>query len=87
MVLISFELVRQLITALIQPSGAAAVALVLPFDSGLKGTIAVPFFYWIISIFIIAVVHEFSHGIVARAHNIKIKSSGFAFLSIIITEA
>jgi len=36
--------------------------------------------HWIIIIFIIALVHEFSHGIFARLNNIKIKSSGFAFL-------
>ncbi|MDP7520727.1 MAG: site-2 protease family protein [Candidatus Pacearchaeota archaeon] len=41
-----------------------------------------PFFfaYFIISILIIATVHEFAHGIFARSYNIKIKSTGFAFL-------
>jgi len=44
----------------------------------------VPFFYFIVSIFIIATVHEFSHGVVARLFNVKVKSSGFAFLSVIV---
>lgn len=38
------------------------------------------FVYFIISIVIVASVHEFSHGIFARRYKIKIKSTGFAFL-------
>ncbi len=84
MAIITFELVKSAFGLFTQPQAAAAVALVLPFQTGLSGIIAVPFFYWIISIFIIAVVHEFSHGVVARLHKLKINSSGFAFLSILI---
>jgi len=43
-----------------------------------------PFWYWILAIFIIALVHEFAHGIVARAHDIKIKNTGLVFLGPII---
>lgn len=38
------------------------------------------FTYWIIAIAVIAVFHEFSHGIVARRYGIKIKTTGFGFL-------
>ncbi|MEM4647826.1 MAG: site-2 protease family protein [Candidatus Pacearchaeota archaeon] len=38
------------------------------------------FIYWIIIILIIAVSHEFAHGIFARAYDIKLKSTGFGFL-------
>jgi len=38
------------------------------------------FTYWILAIAIIAIVHEGFHGIYARLHNIKIKSTGFGFL-------
>jgi len=38
------------------------------------------FTYWIVVLAIAAVSHEFFHGIFARARNIKIKSTGFAFL-------
>lgn len=38
------------------------------------------FTYWIIIIAIIAIPHEFAHGIYARLANIKIKSTGFGFL-------
>ena len=38
------------------------------------------FTYWIIVIAIIAVGHEFAHGIFARFYNIRVKSTGFGFL-------
>lgn len=38
------------------------------------------FTYWIVVIAIIAVSHEFAHGIFARLNNIKVKSTGFGFL-------
>ena len=82
MIFICFFLVKDLIPAITEPEAAAGVGLVLPIKA--KGVFFVPFFYWIISIFVIAVVHEFSHGLVARAHNLKVKSSGFAFLGLIV---
>ena len=42
------------------------------------------FTYWIIAILIVAVVHEFSHGIFAKFHGLRIKSTGFAFLGPIL---
>lgn len=82
MAVIVISLIHNLWNIFTAPEAAAGVALVLPFK--VKGGFYVPFFYWIISIFIIAFVHEFSHGIYARHHGIKIKSSGFAFLNILI---
>src|SRR3989344_1207606 len=38
------------------------------------------FTYWIIIIAIIAVSHEFAHGIFAKLNKIKIKATGFGFL-------
>ena len=38
------------------------------------------FTYWVIAIFLLAVVHEGCHGIFSRLNNIKIKSTGFGFL-------
>jgi len=82
MIAISYGLISNIFAFFTKPEAASGVGLVLPVKG--KGIFYVPFFYWIISIFIIAVVHEFSHGWIARAHNIKVKSSGFAFLGIII---
>ncbi|HME86935.1 MAG TPA: site-2 protease family protein [Candidatus Nanoarchaeia archaeon] len=80
MIFIAFELIRSLVISFITPQ-ASGVALVLPFK--VQGGFYVPFMYWIISIFIIAVIHEFSHGVVARVHKTPVKSSGFAFLGLI----
>jgi len=82
MAFLSFSLIHNLFVLFTRPEAAPGVGLVLPFR--VRGAFFVPFFYWIISIFIIALVHEFSHGIVARVHNLKIKSSGFAFLGILV---
>ena len=78
MVLISYGLVNNIFVLFTKPEASPGVGLVLPVKA--KGIFYVPFFYWIISIFVIAVVHEFSHGLVARANNLKVKSSGFAFV-------
>lgn len=82
MVGIAFLLIQNLWKIIFVPSIAPGVGLVLPFK--VKGAFYVPFFYWILSIFIIAVVHEFAHGVMARVHNMKVKSSGFAFLGVIL---
>jgi membrane-associated protease RseP (regulator of RpoE activity) len=37
------------------------------------------FIYWIIILAVIAITHEFMHGIFMRRHDIKIKSTGFGF--------
>jgi membrane-associated protease RseP (regulator of RpoE activity) len=38
------------------------------------------FTYWIISIAIVAICHEFMHGVFARFYDVKLKSTGFGFL-------
>ncbi|MDP2750001.1 MAG: site-2 protease family protein [Nanoarchaeota archaeon] len=79
---IVFFLVKNLIQLFLIPTAKPAIGLVLPFK--VKGTFFVPFFYWLICIFIIALVHEFSHGVVARTYGIKVKSSGLAFMAILL---
>ncbi len=37
------------------------------------------FMYWVIILAVIAISHEFAHGIFMRRYNIKIKSTGFGF--------
>lgn len=63
--------------------------LVLPLktQAGLDGAVPifyVPFWYWIIALFILVVVHEFAHGVIAERFNIKVKSSGFAFGALLL---
>ena len=80
MAVISGSLFYSLFILFKTPEAVAGVGLVLPVP--IKGAFYVPFFYWIISIFILAIVHEASHGIFARLNGMKIKSSGFAFMNL-----
>ncbi len=63
------------------------LALVLPSPfsqpSMGPGYFAVPFWYWIISIALLALIHEGFHGIMAAREKVKIKSLGIGFLAII----
>nr|MBA4405451.1 hypothetical protein [Nanoarchaeum sp.] len=61
----------------------AVVAPLLP-GATIPGLPHLSFIHWILAIFILATVHEMSHGIFARMHNIKIKSSGFAIFGIVL---
>ncbi len=70
------------------PGTSSGIALVLP-GVNVPGIGVLPFTYWIISIFVILIVHEFSHGIVARAWNIKVNYTGigmFAFFPVAFVE-
>jgi len=83
MVFISINIILMIWQLIVAPAvQQPGVALVLPFTN-VPGIGYLSFFQWIIAIFILAVVHEFAHGVVARAHNMQIKSSGFAFFSLI----
>ena len=62
---------------------AAVVAPLLP-GANIPGLPVLSFIHWIIAIFVLATVHEFSHGIFARMYDIKVKSSGFAFFGILL---
>lgn len=72
--------VVQLITA--PKVTTAAMALVLP-GTNIPGVGYLSFWHWIIGIFVLMIIHEFSHGIVSEAHGIKIKNSGFGFVCLL----
>lgn len=82
MIFISYELIGNTVKLFTSPDSVPGIKPVMPFAA--KGVFFVPFLYWIISIFVIAIVHEFSHGMVSRAYNIPVKSSGFAFLGVVV---
>lgn len=46
------------------------------------GYMLIPFWFWIITIACILVPHELSHGIIARAEKIKLKSVGLLLLAV-----
>ncbi|MEM3154815.1 MAG: site-2 protease family protein [Candidatus Woesearchaeota archaeon] len=81
MALVTFDLARSLIQIL-AGSATPTVGVVLPFKA--KGVFYVPFFYWIISIFAILIIHEGMHGVMARAYGLKVKNSGLVVLGALI---
>jgi membrane-associated protease RseP (regulator of RpoE activity) len=83
LIFISFILVKSLYDLITTPAAASGVSLVLP-GINVPGLGVLPFWYWVIAIFLIALVHEFAHGIVARAHNINVKNTGMVLLGPII---
>ena len=62
------------------PSTATGISLVIPGVHVPGSSVFVPFWYGIISLAVVIVVHEGAHGIVARAHKIKLKSTGLGLL-------
>ncbi|MBT4604519.1 site-2 protease family protein [archaeon] len=83
MIFITYTLIQNLIKLLIEPAAQSGVALILP-GVNIPGLGVLPFWHWLISIFVIALIHEFGHGIVAKAHGVKIHNTGFVLIGPII---
>lgn len=82
MLFISYQLMYGTYQLFTMPEAPQTIQPVLPFQ--VKGAAYVPFDYLIPAIFLIAIVHEFSHGVMARLYKLNVKSSGFAFLGIVV---
>ncbi len=83
LIFISFILIKNLFDLFAKPAATSGVSLVLP-GLNVPGLGILPFWDWIIAIFLIAIIHEFAHGIVARAHNVKVKNTGIVLFGPII---
>ena len=83
MIFITYILIKNLYDLFVNPAATSGVSLVLP-GVNVPGLGVLPFWYWIIAIFLIALIHEFSHGIVARSHNIKVKNTGLVLFGPIL---
>ena len=77
--LVSYTLLISAYDIIIDKPGAIGGSPVIPGLPIAGLGITFPLVIGWISLFIIMIVHEFSHGMVARAHNVRVKSSGFAF--------
>ncbi len=75
---ISYVLIKNLYSMILKPTAVSGVSFVFP-GVNVPGMGILPFWYWLLAVFTIALVHEFSHGIVARAHRISVKNTGIAF--------
>ena len=60
-----------------------SVSLIIPGVDVPGSTIYVPFVYGILGLATVLIVHEFSHGILARVENVSIKSIGLLLFAII----
>lgn len=83
MILMCIALIWGIVVNLLVPSSPASVQPILP-NMTVPGLGYISFWYWIIAIFVIVLIHEFSHGVVAKAHGVKIKSSGLGFFAILV---
>lgn len=84
MLYISLAIISFVFHLIFKPTAdASGVSFVLPFTH-IPGIGYLSFTHWILAIFVLAVVHEFSHGVVARAHNVPVKASGFAVFGVFI---
>ena len=66
------------------PKAPATFSLVIPGVKIPGSPVVVPFWYGIIALFIVVVIHEFCHGIVASAYNLKVKNTGIVFFGPLI---
>ncbi len=69
-----------LVKLFLVPTAAPSVSLVIP-GVRIPGSIFVPFWYGIIALFFVIVVHEGMHGVVSEAWKLKLKSSGVGLLA------
>jgi len=76
---ITYILLQNAFDLIIDKPGAVGGSPVIPGLPIAGLGITFPLVIGWISLFIIIIVHEFSHGIIARVYNLKIKSSGIAF--------
>ncbi|MEM2131018.1 MAG: site-2 protease family protein, partial [Candidatus Woesearchaeota archaeon] len=81
---ISFMLIKNSYDLIISKPNAVGGSPVIPGLPIAGLGITFPLVIGWISLFIIMIVHEFSHGIVAKAHNVKIKTTGIAFFGPIL---
>ena len=82
MFFIVFVLIQSIYTLFTKPDAPPALTPILPgvHIPGVPESLFIPLVQGVIAIFIVAVIHEFSHGVVARAHNIPIKKTGLAII-------
>lgn len=72
-----FGMLIKLLIDTVKTAGASpAVSIIIPGVKVPGSDIFLPFWYGMISIILLVLVHEGAHGILARAHNIPVKNTG-----------
>jgi len=83
MILVSLMMILSILLLIFKPEIENGAALILPFTN-IPGLGYLSFWHFILSLFFIAVIHEFAHGVMARAYNIKVQSSGTGVFGLIV---
>lgn len=83
MLFISFFIIKGFFDLFFKPDAPAVISPVIPGVAIPGSQLFIPFWYGIIALFIVVVIHEFSHGLLARTHKIKVKSTGVGMLTIL----
>jgi len=78
--LISYLLIKNLIDLFFVPGAQSAVVPVIPGIAIPGSPIVIPLITGWLGLFLVVLIHEGSHGVIARAHNLKVKASGIFFL-------
>ena len=73
-------LIKNLVELVIVPNTQSAVSLVVPGVAVPGSPVTIPLISGWLALFLVVVVHEFSHGVIARVHKIPILSSGIFFM-------
>lgn len=80
---VAVQLVEGIINLFLHPSAVSQMQFVLPIQTTSAPVFYVPIDFWLISIFVLLIVHEFSHAFVSRAEGIKVNSLGYGFMAVI----
>lgn len=83
MIFIAYKLLENLYLLYFAKKAVPGVGILQPFAQNLPGTVYVPFFYFLLSLIVVIMIHEFSHGVMARVHNLKVKSSGVGVIGLL----
>ncbi len=89
MIFILFWLIKSPFDYITGAVAAPGVSLVIPGVKIPGSEIFIPFWYGIISLILLIIVHEGAHGVIARAHGIKVKNTGlgmFLFIPLAFVE-
>lgn len=80
MIIILYFIFKGLYDLIFVPHAPATLSLVIPGVPIPGSPVFVPFWYGIIALFVVVLIHEFSHGIVAKAHGLRVLNSGIVFM-------
>lgn len=89
MILMLGLLVHSLWSIITVPAAQPGVSVIVPGVKVPGSNIFLPFWYGIISLALLIIVHEGAHGVIARAHDIKLKNTGvglFLFIPLAFVE-